>query len=74
MGSDMAGPGGVIKGNAISLALTCSTKEELETLFAKLFEGGKVGHPLTEQFFGTIGDFTDKFGIDWMLVLPSMAM
>ncbi|CAN5144557.1 VOC family protein [soil metagenome] len=55
------------KGNNIALCVVCSSKEEIETLFAKLSEGGKVGHPLKEEFFGTIGDFTDKFGMNWML-------
>ena len=67
MGSDMAGPDGVTMGTSFSLVLVCETKKEIERLFAKLAEGGKVGHPLEEAFFGTIGDVVDKFGVPWML-------
>jgi len=69
LGSDLIGSEGVIKGNVMVLTLTCNSKEEGETLFAKLSTGGKVGHPLEEQSFGTIGDFTDKFGNDWFLFI-----
>lgn|SRR5258708_1792527 len=69
LGSDLVGSEGIIKGNTMVLTLTCSSKEEGETLFGKLSEGGKVGHKLEEQAFGTIGDFTDKFGVDWFLVI-----
>ena len=67
MGSDMNGPGGVKHGNAISLTVVCSSKTEIEALSAKLSAGGKVLHPLKEEFFGTYGDLTDKYGIHWML-------
>lgn len=66
MASDMVGPKGIQKGNTVSLALVCSSKAEIETLFSKLGAGGKVSHALKEEFFGTYGDLTDKFGIDWM--------
>ena len=66
MGSDMIGPGGVIKGNLVSLSLVCSSREEIESLFSKLSAGGKVAHPLKEEFFGIHGNLTDKYGINWM--------
>jgi len=66
MGSDMIGPEGVKKGNIVSLTLVCSSKEEIVTFFSKLSAGGKVAHPLKEEFFGTYGDLTDKYGINWM--------
>jgi PhnB protein len=66
MGSDMTGPDGVMHGNAISLTVVCSSKTEIETFFAKLSAGGKVMHALKEEFFGTHGDLTDKFGLSWM--------
>lgn len=74
MGSDLVGPEGIIKGNTIAFALTCSSKDELDALRAKLSEGGTIGHPITEEFFGTIGDFVDKFGFAWMLVLSNPDM
>jgi PhnB protein len=66
MASDMVGPEGIQKGNTVSLTLVCSSKAEIETFFSKLAAGGKVSHHLREEFFGTYGDLTDKFGIDWM--------
>lgn len=69
MASDMMPQGNLVNGNTVTLSLVCGTKEELETCFTKLSAGGKIGHPLTKQFFGTIGDLTDKFGFRWMCVL-----
>ena len=66
MASDMIMPGEMIRGNTITLCIKIGTKEELQQFFAKLSEGGTVGQPLTEAFFGTYGELTDKFGINWM--------
>ena len=41
--------------------------QKLRTFFAKVSAGGKVGHPLKEEFWGsTFGDLTDRFGFRWM--------
>ncbi len=53
-------------GNAIDLCLTCDSKEEIESLYEKLSEGGDAVDPLKEEFFGTFGALKDKFGIRWM--------
>jgi PhnB protein len=53
-------------GNMMSLCLVSDNLEELKSWFAKLSAGGKVGHDLKVEFFGTFGDLTDKFGVDWM--------
>jgi PhnB protein len=66
LGSDMGSSAKMIKGNAISLSLHCTTEEELKTSFLQLSEGGKVTRPLHEFFGGTIGTLTDKFGMDWI--------
>jgi PhnB protein len=66
MGSDMMGPDAIF-GNALSLALACTSKPEIEELFAKLSAGGTVGTSLREEFFGTYGDLVDKYSIKWML-------
>lgn len=71
MGSDMAGLDGVKRGNDVSLCLVCESKEEINTLYAKLSDGGKADHPLKEEFFGTFGDLTDKYGFRWMLQFGS---
>ncbi len=67
MGSDMMDSDTREKGNILSLCLVCDNKEEIEGLFKKLADGGVIGHDLKEEFFGTFGDLTDKFGIPWML-------
>src|SRR5258706_9698414 len=66
MASDMLETDHVVRGNAYTLCLVCNSKQEIETLFSKLSAGGKVGHPLKEEFFGTFGDCTDRYGVDWM--------
>lgn len=66
MASDMMGPGGITQGNTISLCLVGKNKQELDTYFTKLSNGGKIATQLVEEFFGTFGDLTDKFGIRWM--------
>ena len=66
MASDMMGPEGVTKGNTVSLCVIGANAEELTPIFSKLSEGGTVTHELKTEFFGTYGDLTDKFGIDWM--------
>ncbi len=66
MASDMMDEGEAQTGNRISLCMVCQSKEEIERLFAAIGAGGKVGNSLKEEFFGTFGDLTDKFGINWM--------
>jgi PhnB protein len=66
MAADIMGTKGVIKGNTMYLCMIGSSKEEIAPAFSKLSEGGIVHHPLKEEFFGTFGELTDKFGIDWM--------
>lgn len=54
------------EGNAVCLYLNCDTRAELNTLFARLAEGGEVTDPLREMFFGTYGALNDRFGVRWM--------
>lgn len=68
LGSDMVGEEGLKKGNTMVLTLECDSRSEAGELFQKLSEGGKIGHELAEQEWGTIGDFQDKFGVDWFVV------
>lgn len=56
------------KGNNVFINLEPDTKEEAKNLFAKLSEGGTIGMPLQDMFWGaTFGSLTDKFGIQWMV-------
>jgi len=60
-------PGTEQKGGNISLSLNLNDVAEGERLFDALSSGGSVDTPLTEMFWGAkFGQFTDKFGIDWM--------
>src|SRR5438552_3145257 len=61
MAADMMEPGTAAKEGNVSLCMVCQSKAEIESLFSKLSAGGKIGHPLKEEFFGTFGEFTDKF-------------
>ena len=68
MGSDMVSESGLVKGNAVSLSLNCSSKEEIKTCYEKLSSGGKANHPLEDTFWGALfGNLTDKFGNHWLL-------
>jgi PhnB protein len=66
MASDTLGRGEVVRGNGTTLCIIGRTKAEIQDLFAKLSEGGSVGLPLLDAFFGTFGELTDKFGVNWM--------
>jgi PhnB protein len=52
----------------IALAIGLSDEAKARDIFDKLSAGGKVTMPLEKQFWGALfGQFTDKFGIDWMI-------
>jgi PhnB protein len=68
MASDMVSESGLVKGNAVSLSLNCSSEEEIKKYYAKLSAGGTANHPLEDSFWGALfGDLTDKFGNHWIL-------
>ena len=68
MGSDMVSEKGLIKGNAVSLSLNCSSEEEIRNCYTKLSNGGRQDHPLENNFWGVLfGDLTDKFDYHWLL-------
>jgi len=65
---------GESKGNpkfeGFSLTLECDDEEEAEKKFAALSEGGQVMMPLTQTFFSPkFGMTSDKFGINWMILV-----
>jgi len=66
MAADRMEEGAQKHGNTISLCLVCENKEEIKALFSRLSAGGKVEHALKEEFFGTYGELTDKYGFGWM--------
>ena len=68
MGSDMVPETGLVKGNAVSLLMNCSSEEEIKNTFRKLSTGGIVKHLIEISFWGALfGDLTDKFGNNWIL-------
>jgi PhnB protein len=68
MGSDMVGEKGLVKGNSVSMAINCSSEEEIQNFYKKLSEGGSKDHALEQSFWGaTFGDLTDKYGNHWLL-------
>lgn len=70
MASDMIdgmGPEHVL-GTNMNISVHPDSREEADRSFAELSEGGKVGMPLADQFWGDyFGHFTDCFGIQWMV-------
>lgn len=69
MASDQGAAGPVTPGNAVALSLDCSSEAEINTLFARLSEGGTVVDPLADMFWGRFGSVTDRFGMHWLLNL-----
>lgn len=68
MGSDMVEDKGLIKGNAVSLLLQCTSEEEIRNRYTALASGGEASHPLTSTFWGAVfGGLVDRFGHHWLL-------
>lgn len=68
MGSDMVSEQGLVRGNAVSLCLNCSSEEEIRNSYERLALGGKATHPIENTFWGALfGGLTDKFGNHWVL-------
>jgi len=45
MGTDMVGRNGLVKGNAVSLSLECTSEKEMEECYSKLSVEGVENHP-----------------------------
>ncbi|ARJ22147.1 VOC family protein [Bacillus sp. ISL-8] len=55
---------------AMSLYVTCDTEKEIETVFNKLAQDGKVLMPLgSYPFSNKFGWLNDKYGVSWQLTL-----
>lgn len=51
----------------IQLSVDVAENEQLEEVFNKMAEGGKVTMPLQDTFWGArFGMLKDKFGVSWM--------
>jgi len=55
-------------GNNFYISIETDNKEEADTFFRGLKEGGKVETPMKDEFWGAyFGSLTDKFGVKWMI-------
>ncbi len=58
-----------------SLSLSAKDKEEAQRYFDGLADGGKIEMPLGETFFSPcFGVVEDRFGVSWMVIVPSPEM
>lgn len=55
------------QGNNSYICISPDTKDEADRLFQELSEGGKVEMPMSQEFYGYFGSFTDRFGTPWMI-------
>ena len=61
------GPPHVV-GTNTSVSIHPTSREQADRIFAALSDGGEVGMPLEDQFWGDYyGHLTDRFGIQWMV-------
>ncbi len=70
MGSDVIGEykKKFNEGNNFSIVIQAKSKEEANSLYKKLSNGGKIFMPLSDSFWGSYyAQFHDKFGIEWMI-------
>jgi PhnB protein len=61
-----------MKGSA--LLIETESPDRAAALFERLSAGGRVTVPLKKQFWGDVyGNFTDQFGVQWAILVPSGA-
>jgi len=71
MASDGCG-GETLKFDGFRLALAVPTEGDAKHAFDALADGGSVQMPLTKTFWSPCyGMVTDRFGIGWMVMVPS---
>ena len=66
MASDMSTPEQLIRSGAITFSINSDDLAATRAVFDKLAVGANVTNQLQEEFFGTYGDLTDRFGISWV--------
>ena len=56
------------QGNNYHICIMAESEEEIDRLFGKLSDGGKIEMPLNKTFWGAyFGMCRDKFNVQWML-------
>ena len=69
MFSDMPPEFEFIVGNNVTLVFGSKNKEEIQTVYARLSEGGTVAMELQETFYAALyGMVVDKYGITWQVI------
>lgn len=59
------------KFEGFNLSIAAADEAEAQKFFAGLSEGGKVNMPLGPTFFAvTFGMVEDRFGLNWMVIVP----
>lgn len=57
-----------VAGTNVSISVHPTSRADADRFFAALSEGGTIGMPLADQFWGDYyGHLTDRFGIQWMV-------
>jgi len=55
-------------GNNMHICLEPESRKEADRLYNELSAGGNVTMPMADMFFGAyFGEFSDKYGINWMI-------
>lgn len=55
-------------GNNMHISIEPESRDEANRIFDELSAGGVITMPLADMFFGAyFGEFTDRFGINWMI-------
>lgn len=58
----------MVSGNNVSMLVSKIPKDKATQYFTRLSEGASRIEPIGEQFFGSFGSLTDKFGTNWMIL------
>lgn len=66
MASDLGEEEGLVRGNMVSMSITCDSEAQTYAYYENLSAGGKPTHPVHEFFAGLMGRLTDKYGLNWM--------
>jgi uncharacterized glyoxalase superfamily protein PhnB/uncharacterized protein YndB with AHSA1/START domain len=60
------------QGNNMHISIEPESREEAKRIFDELSAGGNITMPLQDMFFGAyFGEFSDRFGINWMINFPT---
>lgn len=68
MATDMVGDQGLVRGNAVSILIECSSEAELREYYDKLSAGGRSIYPVERTHWGALfGGLMDRYGNHWLL-------